>query len=351
MSTKDEASAGNQHSLLSENDLRQCLRIATGGSLAFFVCKLLDVQYGAFFCIYPMLLLGLMPRLTPHLIYQFFAQGLVVSIEIALLYGLLGGRPLLITPLVFLLFFYRFALMAAGPNFMFGALGAVFLSIQLNFASYPNTDVTAMIGYNGQAMILALMIAGLMFYLFPDSQPRAIRTPPTKDRASQRHEALLGATVATLSFIVFQCLDLQDSLSAQVTSILLLFPMHWKGSHFAGRTRAIGTLLGCTIAMLIMLLLYSHYDLLPLVSISLWIATMCCARWHVQEKGMPGVGFGALTTLAILFGQSLTPGHDIMFATLYRLSSVFVSALLTLFIVFIVHRFLNRFTATRHSSH
>lgn len=338
-------------SALSENDLRQCLRIASGGSLAFVLCKLFDLQYGAFFCVYPMLLLGLVPRLNAHLIRQFFAQGLVVTFEIALLYGLFGGQPLLMTPLVFLLFLYRFVLMAAGPNFMFGAIGAVFLSIQLNFASYPHTDVIAMLSYNAQAMIMAAMIAGLMFYLFPDCQPRAVRKPPTKDRASKRHEALLGATVATLSFIVFQCLDLKDSLSAQVASILLLFPMHWKGSHFAGRTRAIGTLLGCAIAMLIMLLLYSHYDLLPLVAMSLWIATMFCARWHMLENGMPGVGFGALTTLAILFGQSLTPSHDIMFATLYRLSSVFISALLTLFVIFMVHRFLNCFAATRHSSH
>lgn len=69
------------------------------------------------------------------------------------------------------------------------------------------------------------------------------------------------------------------------------------------------------------------------------------------EKGVPGVGFGALTTLAILFGQSLTPSHDIIFATLYRLSSVCVSVLLTLFVVFMVHRLLNRFVTTRHSSH
>ena len=91
----------------------------------------------------------------------------------------------------------------------------------------------------------------------------------------------LGATVATLSFSVFQCLDLQDSLSAQVASILLLFPMHWNGSRFAGRTRAHGTLLGCVIALLIMLLLYDHHDLLPLVALLLWIAAMVCARWHM----------------------------------------------------------------------
>jgi hypothetical protein len=107
--------------LLGENDLRQCLRIATGGSSAFVLGKLFDLQYGAFFCVYPMLLLGLVPRLTPHLMRKFFTQGLVVTVELGLLYGLFGGRPLLMIPLVFLLFLYRFALMSSGPNFLFGA--------------------------------------------------------------------------------------------------------------------------------------------------------------------------------------------------------------------------------------
>lgn len=351
----DAASAASAHpataSLLSENDLQQILRIATGGALAFFLCKLLNLQYAAFFCVYPMLLLGLVPRLNPNLVRQFFAQGLVVCLETGLLYGLFGARPLLMIPLVFLLFLYRFALMARGPLFLFGALGSVFLSIHLNFASYPQTDVMQMLGYNALAILQSAAIAGLMFYLFPDRTPRPPRVPPTKDRASMRHEALLGATVATLSFILFQCLDLHDALSAQVASILLLFPMHWKGSSFAGRIRAIGTLLGCMLALLMMLVLHNHYDILPLVTVMLWVAALCCARWHMLEKGVPGIGFGALTTLAILFGQSLTPTHDIMYAILYRLSTVCVSVLLTLFAVFVVHRLLNRFAATRHASH
>lgn len=335
---------------LNENDLRQCLRIASGGALAFFLCKLFDQEYGAFFCVYPMLLLGLVPNLNTSLVRQFVAQGLVVSLEVALLYGLFGGRPSLMIPIIFLLFLYRFALMAQGELFLFGALGSVFLSTLLNFASYPHTDVIELLGYNSWAIVQSAAIAGLMFYLFPDVEPRPSRAPPQKDAASRRHETLLGASVATLSFILFQTLDLHDSLSAQVASILLLFPMHWKGSHFAGRIRAVGTLLGCAIALLIMLLLYNHHDLLPPVTMLLWLAAMACARWHMLENSVPGIGFGALTTLAILFGQSLTPSQDIIFAIMYRLSSVSVSVLLTLFAVFLVHRFLNRFPATRHHS-
>lgn len=335
---------------LDENGLRQCLRLACGGTLGLFVCKLMNWDNGSFFCVYPMLLLGLVPTLNAHLIRQFLAQAVLVSLETLVIYGLFGDRPLLIVPLVFLAFLWRFALMARGPLFLFGALGCVFLSMQLHFASYPDTHLYDLVASNLVAAGLTVLIAWLMFYCFPDAEPRAPRVLPEKDLPSRRHEAVLGASLATLSFMLFQALDLRDSLSAQIASILVLFPMHWHGIRFAGRIRALGTLLGCVIALSLQLLLYDHYDVLPLVTSLYWIAAFFCARVHVLE-GAQGVGFGALTTLAIVFGQYLTPSHDMMFSLAYRLSSVCVAVFVTLLAVFVLHRLLNRFAATRHQSH
>lgn len=335
---------------LDENGLRQCLRLACGGTLGLFVCKLMNWDNGSFFCVYPMLLLGLVPTLNAHLIRQFLAQAVLVSLETMVIYGLFGDRPLLIVPLVFLAFVWRFALMARGPLFLFGALGCVFLSMQLHFASYPDTHLYDLVASNLVAAGLTVLIAWLMFYCFPDAEPRAPRVLPEKDLPSRRHEAVLGASLATLSFMLFQTLDLRDSLSAQIASILVLFPMHWHGIRFAGRIRALGTLLGCVIALSLQLLLYDHYDVLPLVTSLYWIAAFFCARVHVLE-GAQGVGFGALTTLAIVFGQYLTPSHDMMFSLAYRLSSVCVAVFVTLLAVFVLHRLLNRFAATRHQSH
>ncbi|WP_165668910.1 DUF2955 domain-containing protein [Metapseudomonas otitidis] len=335
---------------LDENGLRQCLRLACGGTLGLFVCKLMNWDNGSFFCVYPMLLLGLLPTLNAHLIRQFLAQAVLVSLETLVIYGLFGDRPLLIVPLVFLAFLWRFALMARGPLFLFGALGCVFLSMQLHFASYPDTHLYDLVASNLVAAGLTVLIAWLMFYCFPDAEPRAPRVLPEKDLPSRCHEAVLGASLATLSFMLFQALDLRDSLSAQIASILVLFPMHWHGIRFAGRIRALGTLLGCVIALSLQLLLYDHYDVLPLVTSLYWIAAFFCARVHVLE-GAQGVGFGALTTLAIVFGQYLTPSHDMMFSLAYRLSSVCVAVFVTLLAVFVLHRLLNRFAATRHQSH
>ncbi|MNG36267.1 hypothetical protein D3C84_1232440 [compost metagenome] len=58
-----------------------------------------------------------------------------------------------------------------------------------------------------------------------------------------------------------------------------------------------------------------------------------------------------MTTLAIVFGQYLTPQHDVVYSIAYRLSSVCVAVFLTLVAVFVMHRLLNRFAAFRHASH
>ena len=335
---------------LSENDLRQCLRLAGGGTLGLFLCKLMGWDNGAFFCVYPMLLLGLTPSINAHIVRQFLVQAVVVSGEVLVIYGLFGDRPQLMVPLAFLGFLWRFRLMAQGSLFMFGALGSVFLSMQLHFASYPDTHLYDLVASNLVAACLTVLIAWLMFWLFPDAEARPPRQMPAKDLPSQRHEAVLGATIATLSFMLFQSFDLRDSLSAQVASILVLFPMHWNGIRFAGRIRALGTLLGCAIGLGLQLVLYSHYDVLPLVTLMYWTAAFCCARLHVLE-GAQGIGFGALTTLAIVFGQYLTPEHDVVYSIAYRLSSVCVAVFLTLVAVFALHRLLNRFPAFRHASH
>ena len=71
--------------------------------------------------------------------------------------------------------------MARGPLFFFGALSSVFLSMLLHFASYPDVDLFDMLASNMVATWLTVAIAVLMFYLFPDVEPRSPRQAPAKD--------------------------------------------------------------------------------------------------------------------------------------------------------------------------
>lgn len=335
------------HRPLTTNDLRQCLRIATGATLGFLLCKTMNWNYGVFFTVTPMLLLGMVPVMNGHASRQMLASAVMCGLEVGLLGGLFGSHPGLMTPIAFLLFLYRFACMSKGSLFLFGANGVLNLSIMLHFASYPNTDLNDLILSNLMATVSSVLLAWLLTVLLPDTEPRARPTPQPKEPHRMRHEALLGATIATLSFLVFQIFNLRDSMSAQATTLLVLFPMHWNGALGYARKRAIGTLLGVSFGLTAQLVLYDWSGQLLLVAPVLWLGAMLFSYAHVKEGGGSGAGFGSLTTLGILFGQYLTPGNDLVFSALYRVSSIAVAIVATLTCCYLMHRLLNRFDSTR----
>ncbi|MGO2167667.1 DUF2955 domain-containing protein [Pseudoalteromonas sp. AOP31-A2-14] len=335
---------------LDNNGLRQALRIAGGSALGFTLAKLMNWPNGIFFTVYPMLLLGLVPVLNGHIVRQFFASAAFSGLFVLVIQGLFSHLPVVMTGLIFLAFAFLFYQMSLGTNFLFGALSVVGLSIQLHFSSYVvnGTSVYPLIISNGLAVVITVFGAMLMHFIFPDVEPRQARQIPGKAKESVRHEVLLCATVATLSFVVFQVFDLQDSISAQAASILILFPLCWKAAGMAGWQRAIGTLIGCNIALVAQLFLYDHSNILVFPVFILWFFTFIFSRYHILNGGIPGVGFGVITTFGILFGQYLGPGQDLIYSALYRFTSVSVAILVSLCAVYIMHHLLNRFSVTRH---
>ncbi|WP_462154309.1 DUF2955 domain-containing protein [Pseudoalteromonas piscicida] len=338
---------------LNANDLRQMLRIATGSTLGFALSKLLNWPYGIFFTVYPMLLLGLVPMLNAHIVRQFILSGLVCAFSVLVLQGLFGFHPALMSLLTFALFAFLFLQMSKGVNFLFGAMSVVGLSIQLHFASYASTTggLYSLIASNSLAIIISIATAYVMHWLFPDVTVRQLPPRPAKDAASIRHEVLLCATVATLSFMVFQILDLQDSVSAQAASILILFPLSWKAAGTAGWQRAVGTLIGCNLALAAQILLQTYSQILLFPILILWILVFIFSRYHLLSGGAPGIGFGIITTFGILFGQSLAPNQDLIYSALYRFSSVSVAITVSLCAIYLIHRLLNHFSATRHHTY
>ena len=147
--------------------------------------------------------------------------------------------------------------------------------------------------------------------------------------------------------MVFQICDLSDSLSALMAGILILFPMHYRGAVLSSLWRVVGVVLACLYILLVQLLIYdfSNHMLLMMPLIGLGLAFS--ARLHVMEKVGAGVGFASITTIGIMFGQNLHPDQDLVFSDLYRITSVTVALVATLTMVFLVHRVLNCFAATR----
>lgn len=332
---------------LTQDKLRVCLRIGFASGTGLLLAKLMNWDFGVFFTVYPMLLLGMVPVLNRFVALQFIGSSLLTSLEIMILPGLLHNWPPAFTIVVFCLFLARFMWMAKGPLLLFGACGSVSLSIMLHFSSYQHFDLTDMALMNITASVLSVALAYVAYTFMPNKDPYVPRVMPVKTANMIRHQALLGAIVATLSFTIFQTWDLVDSLSAQVATVLVLFPMNFMGAVTSGRQRCLGTLLGCGLALMTQLLLYSHYHNLVLLCISFWLCVMVFARWHVKE-GAPGVGFAGLTTVGILFGQYIAPDHDLVYSAFYRMSSMVVAILLTLCCVYLVHKVLNLFPSTRH---
>ncbi|WP_022952229.1 DUF2955 domain-containing protein [Leucothrix mucor] len=338
---------------LDANGLRQALRVASGCTLGFAISKLMDWPYGIFFTVYPMLLLGMVPVLNRSIVRQFFASAGFSAFVVLIIQGFVSHLPVVMILLVFLIFCFLFHKMSSGSAFLFGAMSVVGLSIQLHFSSYVDQggSIYPMILSNAMAMLVTVLIALAMHGLFPDVAPRSGRAMPPKAKASIRHEVILCATVATLSFVVFQVFDLQDSISAQASSVLILFSLCWKATGMSGWQRVIGTLIGCNAALLSQLLLYNHADFLLFPVLILWILSFVFSRLHILGGGPPGIGFGVLTTFGILFGQSLGAGQDLVYSALYRFSSVAVAILLSLCVVYLMDKLLNRFSATRHHTY
>ncbi|WP_372761800.1 DUF2955 domain-containing protein [Pseudoalteromonas sp.] len=338
---------------LNANGLRQALRIAGGCTLGFALSNLMNWPNGIFFTVYPMLLLGLVPTLNKSVVRQFLTTTVFAAFIVLVIQGLFSHLHLVMVLIVFATFCIFFYQMSSGSAFLFGAQGAVSLSIQLHFASYASGSggIYPLIVSNAIAIVFTIVVAALMHGVFPDVSARPPRSVAKKDNDSIRHEVLLCSVVATLSFVIFQVLDLRDSISAQSASILILFSLCWKAAGGASVQRIIGTLIGCSAAVIAQLFLYTHSDFLLFPVMVLWILSFIFSRYHILTGGTTGVGFGVLTTFGILFGQSLAPGHDLIYSALYRFSSVTVAIILSLTAVYVVHHLLNRFSVTRHHTY
>lgn len=330
---------------LSEDGWRQALRIAVGSVLGLAIAKLMNWPFGAFFAVYPVLLLGLVPIYNIRLAAQFIASS-VASILMANTLIALGN---LAPPLAIMAFFafavHCFRQMALGRWFIFGALSMVSTSALAHLASYPQVPAGDLYTAQFLATLLAVFISGAMHVLLPERRPMP-PPPQAKPQALVRRQTLLGATCATASYVAFQLIDLSDSLSAQVATALVLFPMTLAGGRQMAWTRVIGTWIGSLYALALQLVLYTHSSRLLLLLSLYGAGIVLFSRMHVRENTGPAVGFGAATAIAVMIGQ-LSPRADLYGISLYRFTSVAIAVFAMLLCIFAVEAILDRLPATR----
>ncbi len=316
--------------------------------IALSISSFYNTSYGVFFVVYPIMLLSLVPVFNRHVAKQFIFSASLNCVEMVLIIGYLSQWPVIMTLVVFALYVMRFRFMSKGPLFLFGSMGVVCQSVMLNFMSYPTTNWHTLLFSNIEASVMAVCLSALMNYLLPDVEPR--KPPPLieKDDARVRHESLLSGTVATLIFVVFQISDLSDSLSALMAGILILFPMHYRGSVISSIWRVVGVVLGCLYILVVQLILYDHSShmllMMPLIGLGLGV-------WRASARNGEGRRRGRLRQYhhhRHYVRAEHAPGQRPVFSDLYRITSVTFALVVTLTMVFLVHLILNRFEATRY---
>ena len=334
---------------LTPFDKRRLLRLAIGSTAGFAISKLMNWPFGVFFAVFPMLLMGMVPVFNRMVACQFIAGVLVNIVELWLLQALFEPYPLLMWMAVTFVFGYHFRFMITTPYLLLWVSGLITLSTVLNLASYSPAQLHDMMVATLLSSSLSVVVAALLYWLIPE--PEKPGPPPvvSLSHAQINHRMLMGTILASASYVVFQVLDLRDSLSAQVATMLVLFPMTYSGSVLSCWNRVRGALYGCALALVTQILLYDLIDHLVLVVLAMFITVMIAARLHLAERAGSAMGFGALTTIGILFGQYLQPGADILYASLYRISSVAVALLVMMICAYWLDELLNRFALTRNA--
>ena len=333
---------------LTPFEQRRLLRSALGSCIGFSICKIMDWPYGIFFAVFPMLLLGMVPMFTRNISVEFIVASLLNVVEIWLLKVLFDPYPTLMIIAVFFVFAFHFRLMASTPYFMLGASGLVTVSTVLHFGSYTDTSINDMMIATVLASLISVFSGVILYWLIPEHETPNMPPRPPLTPSQINHRTVLGAILATLSYIIFQIFDLRDSLSAQVATILILFPMTYQGSITSAINRSKGVAYGCALGITVQLLLNDLIEHLALVVVAMFITVLIAAKLHLLERSGSAVGFGALTTLGILFGQYLSPHGDMLYSAIYRFTSVIVAVTLVLITAYILDHFLNRFELTRN---
>ena len=337
------------HGQLSGQEARRLLRIAFGACIGFTVCKVMNWPYGVFFTVFPILLLGMLPMFNMLIACQFLASVAINVVEIFVLKTFFAHSPVLMTLAVLAIFAVHFRFMARSSNFLMWTMGVVSLSVMLHFSSYTGTSLTDLVMSTFLGALCAIASAALLYWLIPDKDPVQMPAAPPLNTAQVNHRMLMGAVLSTASFAAFQILDLKDSLSAQVATVLVLFPMTLQGTVVSAFNRAKGVAFGCALGIAVQVLMYDSIMYLPLVVIALFLCVLITARAHLVERAGSGMGFGSLTTTGILFGQYLQPNSDLLYSAMYRFSSVVVALALLLVMAFWLDKLLNRFALTRNT--
>ncbi|MBL4815758.1 MAG: DUF2955 domain-containing protein [Shewanella sp.] len=320
------------------------LRIWFACVLGVTISTLLGWSNAMFMALFPVFVLVSLNRWNTGLFVQLILGTFWVSVQVSLIIGFLQPYPVLMLIAVGIMLLFKCFAMHHKSTYIFGYVGLLIGSILLNFGSYQAFDLENFIVGVWIATLMTLPICGLAFYCFPDPiEEGPIMSIQGQDKEPKAilEQTALGWLVAMAAFIIFQVANLNDSLSAQASILVILAPMTLVGSMMAAKIRIIGTLAGCMAAMAIQFVLYDMFDNPILYLVSYAIAAGIFCRWLAKDPVWAGIGFSAISALTIPLTNTMVPGQqDAFFAILYRASSILVAVIATSMMIWLGYKLL-----------
>ncbi|UUM31789.1 DUF2955 domain-containing protein [Vibrio japonicus] len=327
-------------------------RIWFGCSAGLALSMLFGWSYGFFAVMFPLFVLGTMNQFSLSGVAGIFFATVWTTLQATLLLEYLQFHPTLMTVAVGVLLLSKCIAMMKPKTYLFGYIGLLVGSIVLNFASYNSYDVEE---FNVNLWVIAfcnILICAFAFWLFPEPEspqkPAAVETPVKSD-IDYISQVAMGWLVAMAAFLVFQIADLNDSLSAQASILIILTPMTLAGSLGMAKIRIIGTALGCLAGMAVQLILGSWYGDGLLFWLAFTIAMGPFCHWLTKGQIKGAIAFSAMSALSVPLTTALVPEEkDAFFSILYRFSSIFVAVLLTAMVMWVVHHWIRVTLIKRH---
>ncbi|PSU81654.1 DUF2955 domain-containing protein [Photobacterium phosphoreum] len=334
------------------------MRLWFGCVTGLAISMIFGWSYGFFVALLPIIIMTNADHWHWNGYYQLVTGIIWTTVEVSFINGFFQSSPLLLTIVVGMFFLEKCIAMSHKNSYLFGFVGLLVGSIALNFASYSNFDLEDFSITLWCSAIVTIPICALAYLLFPEPiAETAVDT--THDAQRYDHigmirQTALGWIIAMLAFLVFQVGDLNDSLSAQASIIIVLAPMTLIGSLAAAKIRIIGTFLGCLAGLIIQVGLYTWSDNGILFIMAYAIAAGIFCSWLALGTIKSSIAFSAMSALTVPLTTSLVPDQkDAVFAILYRFSSIFVAVVLTSMTIWIIHHFLVRVikSPTEHFNH
>lgn len=316
-------------------------RIWFACSLGLALSLIFDWDFGFLAVLLPFFTLGKMDKFNPLIIVMIFMSALINIIIFSLIWSMFKSHPFILFMCASVVFLCMSLAMVNQKTFLLGFMGLLLGSIYLSLFSYEFMDMEDMSITIIVMCTVNALICSLACFLFPTIGHRDEEENKQDNDVTpiviRYGEVIMVWMVVMIAFVIFQTIDLYDSSAAYASIIVILAPMTVIGVFEMSIIRVAGTMLGCAIGVSVLLVLGVWFEHVFLFWLLLTIAMGPLCYMQTLDVSKATISVSAMAALFVpLTTVTIPGGSDGFFSIIYRFSSIVVSMLLSVVLVFFI---------------